>query len=213
MKLLLTSLGISNQTLANAVIEMVGKPVKDIKIGFIPTAVNVDEGNKDWFIDQLTDLQKLGFEQIDIVEIASEFVDWKTKLEAADVIYAGGGNPYYLLEMMRRINFGEWLRPRLEEKVYVGGSSGAIVLSPTIGVAKIKSYESKNVPNLQDLNGFAFVDFEVGPHIPDWPTYEEAEEYAKTTKNKFYAIDNKTGVQVFNDEIKVISEGEWKEYN
>lgn len=213
MKLLLTSNGICNQSLADALAEMVGKPAKDIKIGFIPTAVNVDTGNKDWFIKQLTDLQKFGFEQVDIVEISSEFVDWRAKLEEADVVYAGGGNPYYLLEMMRRIGFDEWLKQQPEQKAYVGGSAGAIVVTPSIGVARIKTYGSKNVPKIKGLTAFSLVNFEVGPHIPDWPSIEEATEYAKTTSNKFYALDNESGVQAIGGVVKVISEGQWKEYN
>lgn len=212
MKLLLTSNGVCNQSLADALSEMVGKQPKDIKIGFIPTAADIDVGNKDWYIKQFTDLQKFGFEQIDIVEIAAEFVDWQGKLADRDVVYAGGGNPYYLLAMMRRIKFDEWLKPELDKKIYVGGSSGSIVMTPSINVAKIKSYGSENVPDLDDLSAFGLVDFEVGPHIPDWPSQEEATEYAKTTSNKFYAIDNESGVQVLDDKVKIISEGKWKEY-
>lgn len=199
--------------MADALVEMAGKPAKDIKVGFIPTAADADEGNKDWFIKQLTDLQKFGFEQIDIVELAAELVDWRQKLEAVDVVYAGGGNPYYLLYTMKKAGFDKWFREYADEKVYVGGSSGAIVMTPTIGAAKIKSYGSTNVPNLDDLSAFGFVDFEIAPHVPDWPSFAEAEKYAESTERKLYAIDNESGVRVIDGDTDIISEGVWRSFN
>lgn len=211
MKLLLTSNGIINQTIADNLKDLVGKQPSETKVGFIPTAVDVDTGNKDWFINQLTDLQKFGFNQIDIVEIAAMDIDWQDKLSQVDVIYAGGGNPY-LLHVMNKVKFGAWLKQNLDSKVYVGGSSGAIVVTPSIGVAQIKSYGSINTVNLQDLTGLSLVNFEVAPHVPDWPSYEEVEDYTKTIKNQVYAIDNQTGIKVVDGKIDIASEGKWKLY-
>jgi dipeptidase E len=213
MKLLLTSNGINNQSIADALVELIGKPAKNSKIGFIPTAVNVEVGNKDWFITQLTDLQKFGFEQIDIVEIAASDVDWRSKFEQVDVIYAGGGNTHYLLDAMRTSGFADWLEQNIDNKVYVGGSAGAIVVTPNISVTKIKAYSNSSVLDVDDLTGLGLVDFEIAPHIPNWPSYADAEEYAKTTMNKVYALDNQSAIQVVDGKFKVISEGQWKQYN
>lgn len=46
MRLLLTSAGITNRLIANALVSMVGKDARDIKVAFIPTAANVEEGDK-----------------------------------------------------------------------------------------------------------------------------------------------------------------------
>lgn len=214
MKLLLTSNGICNQTLADALAELASKKPGEVKVAFIPTAVNVETGNnKDWFIAQLTDLQKFGFTQINIVEIAAMGIDWREKLDNADVVYAGGGNPYYLLDVMRKVEFDTWFKQNIDKKVYVGGSSGAIVMTPSVRVATIKTYESRNAPSITDLTALNYVDFELAPHVPDWPSLEEVAEYAKTTPNAVYAIDNQTGIQVKDDELEIISEGSWKRFN
>ena len=42
MKLLLTSAGITNRSIADTLLDMVDKDVKDIKVAFIPTAANVE---------------------------------------------------------------------------------------------------------------------------------------------------------------------------
>ena len=47
MKLLLTSAGISNDSLATALKKLVKGP---IRIAFIPTAANVSDGEKSWLI-------------------------------------------------------------------------------------------------------------------------------------------------------------------
>lgn len=214
MRFLLTSNGMCNQTLANALAEMAGKPAKGIKIGFIPTAVDGQgAGDNSWFIKQLTDLRKFGFMWVDIVDIAADGIKWKERLDGVDIIYAGGGNPYYLLDTMRKVGFKDWLTKRLDRKIYVGGSSGSIVMTPTINVAGIASYRSDNVPGIDDLTGLNLVDFEVGPHIPDWPPYEEADNYAKTTNNKFYAIDNESAIEVVDEKVKVVGEGRHRQYN
>jgi hypothetical protein len=72
MKLLLTSAGITTQSIADALIELVGKPASEIKVGFVPTAANAEEGNKiDWYLPQITNLTKYGIAWADIGHISS----------------------------------------------------------------------------------------------------------------------------------------------
>ena len=52
MKLLLTSGGVRNPSIAAALADLVGKPASEVKVAYIPTAANAEEGNKDWFINQ-----------------------------------------------------------------------------------------------------------------------------------------------------------------
>lgn len=75
MKLLLTSAGITNLSLANALSEMVGKPMNKASIAFIPTAANVEEGDKHWLINDLDDLRRLRPEMLDIVDISAVPMD------------------------------------------------------------------------------------------------------------------------------------------
>ena len=76
MKLLLTSVGITNNTIANSFTNLASKNLKEIKIGFIPTAANVKLGNKDWFFRQINDLNRYEFNYIDYVDISAGDVDW-----------------------------------------------------------------------------------------------------------------------------------------
>lgn len=210
MRLLLTSAGITNQKIASALIKLVGRN-EEIKVGFIPTAANVEVGEKGWFIDQLKNLQNYGFTWIDIVDISAPQVDWKSRLEGVDVIFVSGGNTFHLLDQVRKTGFDKWLKSNLENKVYVGVSAGSILTTPSIAVCTIAPSD-ENLPGIQDLGGLNLVNFEVEPHC-DEIRFKTMEEYSKTTKGKLYALDDKSAVSISDSEVEVISEGEWRLYN
>jgi len=73
MKLLLTSAGITNESLKKALLDLVGKEVSKTKIAIVPTASNMEEGDKDWLINDYQNLKKIGFEEIDIVDYAATY--------------------------------------------------------------------------------------------------------------------------------------------
>ena len=50
MKLLLTSGGLSNKSIINALADLLQKPFSNAKLAVIPTAMNVEIGDKSWFI-------------------------------------------------------------------------------------------------------------------------------------------------------------------
>ncbi len=103
MKFLLTSGGLTNDSIKNALFELVGKSAKDTKIAFIPTAGFADAGHKDWLIDDLYRIKETGA-YVDIVDIAQLFGNKLfERLESADVIFIGGGNSFYLSYWMQKI--------------------------------------------------------------------------------------------------------------
>lgn len=211
MKLLLTSAGITNQSIAKALVELCGKPAEDIKVGFITTAANVEEGNKDWYINQFTNLHKYGFGWVDVVDPSAADVNWQERLKEVDVIFVSGGNTFHLLNQYRKTGFGEWLRQNLESKVYVGVSAGTIITTPSLDVCTIEPSDP-NLPGLDDITGMNLVDFEIEPHC-DEQRFVIMREYAKGKQNKVYAIDDQTAIKVDGGNEDPISEGNWKVYN
>lgn len=211
MKLLLTSAGITNQTIANKLIDLSGLNPEETKIGFIPTAANAEEGNKDWYIAQFSNLYKYGFTWIDIVDPSAADIDWKSRLENVDVIFVSGGNTFHLLHQYRTTGFDEWLRHNLESKVYVGVSAGTIIMTPSLEVCTIEP-EDPNIPGLDDISGLGLVDFEIEPHCND-QRFTIMNDYARRKQNKLYAIDDQTAIEYCGDEEVVVTEGKWKVYN
>ena len=88
---------------------------------FIPTASNVEKGDKSWLIDDLMNLKKQGFKSIEIGDISA--VDekiWKPKFEEADILYFEGGNTYHLMEWINKSGLVKILPDLLKTKIYVG---------------------------------------------------------------------------------------------
>ena len=211
MKLLLTSSGITKRTIAEGLGALVGKPAGQTKVGFIPTAVNVEEGNKDWYVNQFLNMWRFGYNMIDVVDPSAAEVDWRSRLADVDVILVSGGNTFHLLDQFRKTGFGDWLNENLDKKVYVGISAGTIVATPTIEIAS-KPPGDRNLPGLSDLTGMNWVDCEIEPHC-DVARFVIVEEYAKGRKNPVFAIDDQSAVMVNGSDVQVLSEGSWKVFN
>ncbi len=209
MKLLLTSAGIRNQDLANALAELVGRPATETKVGLIPTAENVEQGSKDFLLSQYDSLRSHGYNWIDIIDPSAEGTNWKGRLEAVDTIFVSGGNTFHLLNEVRRTGFGEWLKCNIQYKVYVGVSAGSIIVTPSIAVASIDDGD-ENTVGLTDLTGLGLVDFEVSPHSPEWVSYEANEVYAKSITNRLHLIDDETGLVIVDASITVVGQGKHK---
>lgn len=101
MKLLLSSAGLSNPSISKALEDLLGKPSKGVKLAFIPTAANVEPGDKSWMIDDLNNFRKAGFE-VDIVDISAlPKEDWLPRLSEAEVLFLGGGNTFHLMHWVK----------------------------------------------------------------------------------------------------------------
>ncbi len=208
MKLLLTSSGIVSQEIANALTQLSGKEISQCKIAFIPTAANIEAGDKGWFLKQITDLYKFGAKDVDIVDISLSDIDWKHRLKSADIVYLGGGNTFFLLEMIRKSGVDVWLKENMDQ-VFVGASAGSIVLTPSIAIAAVEPGD-ENHNGLKDLTALSLVDFEISPHSYDLLPMESNIEYRKTISTDLYCIDDSCAVLVNGSETKVLGSGKWE---
>ena len=219
MKLLLTSAGLSNKSISKALLELAGKPFKELKLAFIPTAANVEKGDKDWLIKDLINCKNLGFASIDIVDISAVPRDvWEPRLNEADILLFGGGNTFHLIYWIRKSGLEDILPKLLTNKIYVGISAGSMVTSHSLSVsASERLYYSEGVGEHKDEKALGFVNFHVRPHFnsPDFPNLrkEPLEEIAKELKEPMYAIDDQTAIKVVDGKVEVVSEGEYLEFN
>jgi dipeptidase E len=213
MKLVLTSAGVNNDSIKRAISQLAMRTPSRTKVGFIPTAANAEEGSKDWYIKQFTDLQAHGYNWIDVIDPSADGIDWKSRLSAVDVIFVSGGNTFHLLNQFRITGIGKWLGGLLKhsDKVYVGASAGTIVATPSIEIASIPPGDP-NIPNLENLRGMNWVNFEIEPHC-DARRFKTIEFYAQSRRNSVYAIDDETAIVVDGNIVRIVSEGTWKKYN
>lgn len=219
MKILLTSGGISNDSIKKSFFNLVGKKPEDISLAFIPTASNIEQGDKkDWFIKDLIILKDLNLKSISIVDISAiERKIWENQLREADVLFFEGGNTFHLMEWVNKSGLKDLLRELLETKIYIGVSAGSMILSPDLLLNASQKLYEEDLERTENMNGVKIVDFYILPHYNNSHfskiTKENVLEATKDINGKIYALDDNSAIEVFDDNTKIISEGEFLEIN
>ncbi|MFC1622962.1 Type 1 glutamine amidotransferase-like domain-containing protein [Patescibacteria group bacterium] len=216
MKLLLTSAGISNKSIEDALQSLSEKPLKEMKAAFIPTAANWEDGEKSWMIKDLVYCNEK-FSETDIVDISAlPRKKWEPRLRNADLIMVEGGNTSHLMRSIEESGLENLLAEILKNKVYVGVSAGSIVMTPDLLLEESEVLYGENPEGWTESEGLSVIDFCVIPHYNAeyFPNIndENLEEISKTIKHSIYALDDNSAVKVVDGEVEVISEGEWRKF-
>jgi dipeptidase E len=219
VKLLLTSGGITNDSIRDALVELLGKPIAESRALCIPTAqwghpMLGPESVQNFIVGEPPRLMtSVGWESVGVLELTAlpsigeeRWVPW---VREADVILVDGGDATYLYHWMRESGFAD-LIPSLPDTVWVGLSAGSMVMTPRIG-ADFVSW-----PSAPDDRTLGVVDFSIYPHLDHelMPsnTMADAERWATDIAGPAYAIDDETAIKVTDGVVEVISEGHWKAF-
>ncbi len=218
MKLLLTSAGLTNQSIIHALGDLLGKPFSEATLVFIPTAANAEMGDKGWLIDDLQNCQKVGFKEIDIVDISALPKEmWQPRLEKADILFFEGGNTFHLMHWIKKSGLSEFLPEMLKNKIYIGVSAGSMVATPSLQLSTSERLYGNESEDMNSIEGLGLVQLQVRPHFNSafFPnvTEEAVAELAKNTTDPVYVIDDQTAIKIVDDQVEVISEGSWKRFN
>lgn len=219
MKLLLTSAGLRNKSIANALLELAEKDFEKLNLVYIPTAMNVEPDDKGWYIDDLVNCQKLKFASVDIVDIsAMPRKIWEPRLNQADILMFGGGDTFHLMHWISKSGLKELLPEMLKEKVYVGISAGSIATSESLVLSDLENlYGEEEVVEEKVRNGLGYIDFHFIPHFNAsyFPklTSENIKELAKNVKETIYALDDESAIKIVDGEISVVGEGKWEKFD
>lgn len=215
MKFLLTSTGFTNESLIKKFVEMVGKQPEEMLVVYVPTAANVARPlDKHWIIENYVSLHQMKIGKIDIVDFSAVPKEiWLPRLERADAIIFGGGNPYHLIYWMRKSGLLDIFEDLIKDKVYVGCSAGSTILGKSIISTAPKKY-IEEIPEFEGDDGLGYVDFIIRPHFyrPDRSQFSEesVQEMATELGTPIYAIDDNTGIAIEDDKLEVVSGGKWK---
>ena len=218
MKLLLTSGGITNRSIADALVDLLGKPTAEASALCIPTAQwghpMCGPVSARSFVSGLPpsggmtamDWKSLGLLELTALpSIGPE--RWEPWVREADVLLVDGGDATYLCHWMRESGLANLL-PALPETVWVGVSAGSMVLTPRIGAAFVEWLPA------QDDTTLGIVDFSIFPHLDVFPTnsMDEAQRWATEIGGPSYAIDDQTAIKVDAGTVEVVSEGRWTQF-
>ncbi len=219
MRFLLTSGGIKNASIHDALVDLLGKPIAESSALCIRTATYANPGGAGRayrFItgQATTPMCELGWKSLGVLELSAlPSIDrevWVPMVRETDVLLVNGGDPLYLAYWMRQSGLADLL-PSLHQTVYVGLSAGSMVMAPRIG----EDFVVWKPPSGGDET-LGLVDFAIFPHLdhealPD-NTMANAAKWAAGLPVPGYAIDDQTAIKVVDDTVEVVSEGHWKRF-
>ena len=217
--MLLTSSGLSNETLLDALRDLTGKPFGSADVVCIPTASVAESGDHGWLVERLHRLHGLGWRSLNILELNG--LPRRTVLDRllrADVVYVEGGNHYHLARSISGNDLAGDFLEALRSRVYVGVSAGSMVFS-----RHMTEHAGEVIGDLADLHAlgattlaapFGLFDWYLKPHLysPDFPERDDAwaDRIAERADFPIYFIDDDTAVRVVGDTVDVVTEGRWR---
>ena len=218
MKLLLTSGGVTNKSIRDALVDLLGKPIAESSALCIPTAqYGHPQVSPEMAWDFISGRSRLpmcglGWKSLGVLELtALPSIDeerWIPWVQETDVLLAAGGDALYLCHWIRQSGLADLL-PSLSETVWVGLSAGSMVMTPRIG----EDFVQWRSPTGDD-GTLGIVDFSICPHLAQegmpGNSMAEAEAWAGEIGGPAYAIDDETAIKVTDGTVEVVSEGHWK---
>jgi len=217
MKLLLTSAGISNASIKQALVDLLGKPVSESTAVFVPTAIYAIEGGTGIIQKVICGTVgdpfcNMGWKSLGVLELTAlpsiKRELWVPMLQKTDALLVGGGDCQYLCYWMQQSGLANLLPSLLKTTVYVGLSAGSMIMT-SFGT----SYHNHTLPP-ETNKSLGLIDIALHPHLDhEWfpgNSMANLEKLAATLPVPSYAIDDQTALKVSDGVIEVVSEGQWK---
>src|SRR5437867_4958004 len=134
-KLLLTSSGITNDSIQKALVDLLGKPISESSALFVPTAIYAYPQGIKYGWQVIKGPGELGWKALGVLELTAlpslPKEVWLPQVEEVDAIIVGGGNKFYLSYWMEKSGLFSILPQLIKQgKVYVGASAGSMMVTP-----------------------------------------------------------------------------------
>jgi dipeptidase E len=228
-KFLLTSAGITNDRIREALVELLGKPISEASALYVPTAIYAYPFGALGAWQGVKSMGDLGWKEFGILELTAlpdlPIETWQPRLEAADALIIGGGNKFYLSHWLQKSGLFDLLPSLLDQgKVYVGASAGSMMLTAGLNYDRERFsetgeyYDDEFNERIPSKTGSAktlgLVDFVIRPHFQaDYfpqTTPENLAKWAAKVDVPLYALDDQSAIKVVDGNVEIISEGSWK---
>ena len=166
-KIILSSFGFENNVaLKQQLFDLLPKSADQLSVVIVTTASAEWKEKNKHAVSAKKVLEEIGFKKVIYLDI--EFDD-PNKLIEFDVIYINGGNPFYLLDKLRKTGADTIIKHCAEKAILIGISGGGVVLGPNISI--VDYFDAKlNTVGIEDFAGLGLTDIIIYPH------YQEAVE-------------------------------------
>ncbi|MGD8404979.1 MAG: Type 1 glutamine amidotransferase-like domain-containing protein [Anaerolineales bacterium] len=228
-KLLLTSSGITNDNIQNALVALLGKPISESSALLVPTAIYAYPQGIKYGWQMIKSPGELGWKALGVLELTAlpslPKEVWLPHIEEADAIIVGGGNKFYLSYWMEESGLLEMLPQLIKQgKVYVGASAGSMLVTPGFnfdrdhlrktGIYHDDEFDEEMPTSAGSAKTLALVDFVIRPHFgADYfpqANLENVEKWAAKVDYPLYALDDQSALKVVDGKIEIVSTGKWK---
>ena len=194
MKLLLSSFGPSPSHDA-ALVDLVEKPLGDIRIAYIENAYDVysDDASLE---EGRESLRRDGymFELVDLREWRTDQDGLRTQLQGFDAFLLTGGNPFYLRSLMKITGADQILTDLVREgAVYAGASAAAVVAGPTL-----RHFDELDDPGEAEQliwEGLGLTQIVVAPHVDNAEFGEGCRKAGDLCEQDGFTVERVTDAQ------------------
>jgi dipeptidase E len=181
---------------------------KNLKLLFVLTPTEIEEGDLQWLKDDRQSLVDAGFLVTDYTITGKTQEEVQKALDETDVLYMSGGNTFWFLSKVQESNCADAIRDFVASgKIYISTSAGSILAGPDI--LPTRNLEKfKKVPKLENYKGLCLVDFLIMPH---WGSesfktryVNERLEHTYTEDYSIILLPNDSYIMVEGDKYKII---------
>lgn len=151
-----------------------------------------------------SELEKLGL-SVDIFDLDADDADDMLNYDVVEFI---GGNPFYLLDSVRKNHAESAIKQIFEQKILIGWSAAVFVFGSTLELVNEYTPEM-NICGLEDLSGLGLSPVEILPHYSKFISrFERFEEKCKAfelrNQTEVIRLNDGDGVIIKRDEVKII---------
>ncbi len=171
---------------------------------FIPTASHDAVGYRKNIYDYFE--TELGCE-VEYLLLYSELNEniISTKIEFADIIYAGGGNTFAMMKRWRSFGVDKMLSKAMERGAVMSGLSAGAICWFAYGASDSRKFKNPNADMIK-VTGLGFVDAVFCPHYNSQPHRGEfLKELMRKTSGPAIAVDDCCAIEISGNEYRIIS--------
>jgi dipeptidase E len=209
MKLFLASS--LNQSISFLVPKL-SKPASGLKVLFIANPADPYKNDKWWIKVDRDAFMQIGCEVIDAdLRVISE-QEFISKIKQADILHICGGSVLYILQLLKKNNFGKIIIDQVKsgQIIYTGSSAGSMIAAEDLSLSKYDPEEAEfvDLKKIEDFSGLGLVNFSILPHCNSRDFVEgnkKMMEYLPDNKEPQILINDNQAVWVEDDKFQIVT--------
>lgn len=220
--MLLTSNGIANTAIREALVDLLGKPIAESRVVVVIDAILGFPGDSSTLVEHLEALRSLGWAEFDVASLfAGPSTLVESRLRSADVILGYGGSNLWAAHAWHATGLASVLAELLEEKVYIGWSAGSMIFARRLDrwPADFDDQDELDLFGLETAApAVALFDWFFAGHLDaEWMPANAEERFARgaaRSGQEVWFVDDDSALLIRDPSAEpvVVSSGHWRRF-